>query len=285
MRLEPFHLAQFAPGRPFHADLVTIDPSSRSVSPHTHVDFYEIFCVIAGVGAHVVDGRESPLAVGDVVLVRPWDSHEFSTHEPAGLQIVNVAFAVGLWRSFLDLTGVRAVTGWDGAAVPVRGAAGGRADEVAAEARAAVEAFRRGGAVLDLMRFLSVVTGVLVDETATDGAGAGPSWLRHACAALTDEEGLRLGLTRMIDVGGVSRGHLSRVMRARHGCTAVQFLTERRLVHGATLLGTTSDPVESIARRCGFDGASYFGRLFRRRFGMSPRDYRSAARSGPLGIG
>ena len=39
---------------------------------------------------------------------------------------------------------------------------------------------------------------------------------------------------------------------------------------------STGDTVTEIAVRCGFDNLSYFNRLFRRKYGMTPKEYRES---------
>ena len=48
-----------------------------------------------------------------------------------------------------------------------------------------------------------------------------------------------------------------------------------RLNLAAELLRITDATVLDIAGRVGFDNLSYFNRLFKRRYGMTPREYRS----------
>lgn len=57
--------------------------------------------------------------------------------------------------------------------------------------------------------------------------------------------------------------------------TPVDYLTDYRLGRAASLLIETNKPVASIAAKCGFNSASYFGSVFRKKFGISPGQYRS----------
>ena len=59
----------------------------------------------------------------------------------------------------------------------------------------------------------------------------------------------------------------------RPGLTA--YLNDHRLNLAAELLRITDATVLDIAGRVGFDNLSYFNRLFKRRYGMTPREYRS----------
>lgn len=70
------------------------------------------------------------------------------------------------------------------------------------------------------------------------------------------------------------------------GGTFTQFVAERRLQKAYRQLTDPARPdalVSSIAYDCGFADVSHFNRVFRQRFGCTPRDVRAAARSGEPG--
>jgi AraC-like DNA-binding protein len=54
----------------------------------------------------------------------------------------------------------------------------------------------------------------------------------------------------------------------------MQFLQERRLAAARRLLLTTDEPVTRICFAAGFESLGSFSWLFRRRFGLSPRQFR-----------
>ncbi|MGZ2260030.1 helix-turn-helix transcriptional regulator [Roseobacter sp. A03A-229] len=56
-----------------------------------------------------------------------------------------------------------------------------------------------------------------------------------------------------------------------------RILQNSRLERGLTLLQTTQEQVSSIALDCGFKTPSHFADAFRQRFGIKPKDIRSAA--------
>lgn len=67
---------------------------------------------------------------------------------------------------------------------------------------------------------------------------------------------------------------LSKEIKKRTGMNYTELVQSRRLNQAAFLLGTTSLAVSEIAQVIGYDNVSYFHRLFRKKYGMSPRDYR-----------
>lgn len=70
-----------------------------------------------------------------------------------------------------------------------------------------------------------------------------------------------------------------RQFRQAFGITPHQFLTERRLQVANRLLRTTDRPVTEICDDIGFSDLSSFGKLFRRRYGLSPTDLRMYVKS------
>ena len=69
---------------------------------------------------------------------------------------------------------------------------------------------------------------------------------------------------------------LSREIKRRTGRTYTELLQERRLRQAAWLLAHTNQRISDIALAVGYENVSYFHRLFRERFGLSPKKYRDS---------
>ena len=67
---------------------------------------------------------------------------------------------------------------------------------------------------------------------------------------------------------------LSREIKRRTGRTYTELLQERRLHQAAWLLEHTTQRVSDIALSVGYENVSYFHRIFREHYGMSPKKYR-----------
>ncbi|MBE5937230.1 MAG: helix-turn-helix domain-containing protein [Lachnospiraceae bacterium] len=73
----------------------------------------------------------------------------------------------------------------------------------------------------------------------------------------------------------ITQEHFSRQFSAVTGISPIKYLTNIRLEHAMTLLATTDFEIEKIAALCGFNSGNYFSKVFRKRLGFSPSDYRT----------
>ena len=72
---------------------------------------------------------------------------------------------------------------------------------------------------------------------------------------------------------GLSRSAFFKKVKKLTGFAPVDLIKEFRLSHAAELLQTTNHSITEVAYRSGFRDAGYFGKCFRKRYGMSPREY------------
>ena len=75
-------------------------------------------------------------------------------------------------------------------------------------------------------------------------------------------------------VSGFSTSHFMRFFKSAMGTSFTSYLSSYRLSMAARLLMLTNDSILDIALSCGYENLSYFNRLFRRKFGVTPGQYR-----------
>ena len=73
---------------------------------------------------------------------------------------------------------------------------------------------------------------------------------------------------------GFSPNYLSRKFRTATGIGLHEYLVFVRLQHAAQELLSTSDSITTIALRCGFSDSNYFKDSFKKKYGVTPRNYR-----------
>lgn len=65
-----------------------------------------------------------------------------------------------------------------------------------------------------------------------------------------------------------------RIFREAYGCTPYEYILRRKIQRACALLTQTNLQVQEIAERLHFADAHYFSATFRRRMGVTPREYR-----------
>lgn len=88
-----------------------------------------------------------------------------------------------------------------------------------------------------------------------------------------------IDLAQASRLAGFSAFHFLRLFGKVIGVTPHQYLIRARLSRAARLLAQTEQPITDIAFDIGFGDLSNFVRTFHRAAGLSPRDFRRAARS------
>lgn len=67
---------------------------------------------------------------------------------------------------------------------------------------------------------------------------------------------------------------ISRIIKRRTGRTYTDLLQEKRLNHAAFLLTTTELPVTDISADVGYNNFSYFYKIFKKTYNVTPKEYR-----------
>ena len=84
-------------------------------------------------------------------------------------------------------------------------------------------------------------------------------------------------LNQFLNALPFSAGYVKKVFKKETGLTPLQYLTDKRLENAASNLAMSGGKgnISEIAYQCGFSEPLYFSRLFKRKYGVSPRSYAS----------
>ncbi|WP_034914676.1 MULTISPECIES: arabinose operon transcriptional regulator AraC [Erwinia] len=96
----------------------------------------------------------------------------------------------------------------------------------------------------------------------------------EACQFIT---GNLAGEVKIDDVANhvcLSPSRLAHLFREQMGVNLLRWREDQRIIRARLLLQTTQEPIATVGRLVGYDDQLYFSRVFRKRVGVSPSDFR-----------
>jgi len=91
---------------------------------------------------------------------------------------------------------------------------------------------------------------------------------------LADNYAVRYPVRRIVRRSAVPERTFKRRFKAATGYSAVEYVHLLRVEESRRMLETTREPVDDIALAVGYEDAAYFRRLFKRKTGVTPAQYR-----------
>ena len=81
----------------------------------------------------------------------------------------------------------------------------------------------------------------------------------------------------LLTTSSYAEDYIRSIFKEQTGMTPNQMLTETRLNNARNIIlySKTDRPISNIALDCGFDDFAYFSKAFKKRFGMSPTDFKA----------
>ncbi|GAA3866831.1 AraC family transcriptional regulator [Celeribacter arenosi] len=265
-----------ASGEDFHFSRSVLS-NRRPKALHSQ-DYFELFWLHNGRARFVTEEGRETLNEGDIVFVSPGVAH--------GLQgvgeeshLVNIIIRrrriKDMWERYPQTTRFFREAG----TAPVRVHRDSRHLARLSSSAIALEGAPRSQLYLDafLLPLMAELCGELREAPA-----AAPTWLVTAMAAAQDPNVFREGAAGLVAQCGKAHAHVARTMRAHFDQTPSDFVNALRMDYAARQLAGTPDPLSEIADEIGIQNMSHFHRLFRARFGMTPRQYRVKHQKGVI---
>lgn len=122
------------------------------------------------------------------------------------------------------------------------------------------------------VEILAQVRSLAMNYHAADRDLAGK--IQQARCALIEQAESNIDLQTLAHDVGMSYSHFRAVFKSETGTSPHQYQLEVRMNTARSLLANSQASVSDIADRLGFSSVYYFSRLFKKRTGLSPTDYR-----------
>ena len=252
-----------------------VNSRTERFKPHMH-DYYEIFIMLDGNAMHSVNGREVKLCTGDTVLIRANDYHDYGMIDGKPFNFLNLTFTAETMEAVKSYLG----EGYDFAklldsALPptVRISRTAFSDieremeRIRAIAPECVAKRKTAIRIFIMKLFVKIFTDFEPQEDV-------PSWLSEVCERMEHEGNFPYGISRMVELSGKSREHLTRSMRRYMDKTPSEFVNDLRLNYIANMLRNSNHSILDIIFESGFNTVSHASTVFREKYGMNMSEFR-----------
>jgi hypothetical protein len=242
---------------------------------HSH-NFVEVFWVEKGEGVHLANGVEDKLKKGDIVFIRAQDTHQIRCYQRGVLQFVNIAFDTKYVLNFKERFYKDENYFWGGSAdLPLSQKLNDIQLNQLSESMEKIFNEKRTPLMLewflvDLFRILNMSVSSNLDI---------PNWLSEALEKIKEPDCFKKGSEILSILSHKSKEHTSRITKKYLSKTPSQIVNDIRLNYAGKMLVTSNIDILNLSLNCGFKSLAQFYALFKKRYGLSPKQYRKHHRS------
>ena len=266
---------------PFNIYPCTIPRDFPSVALHWHKSM-ELVYVKKGAGQVQAGMRWMDAAAGDIFILPPGMLHALRGVPGSAMEYENIIFDPEfLGSGAADICAQRYLVPLAAGRLPLPVCL--RAEEAVYPAAAAClkEAEdlcgQRGtgfelGVKDAMLRFLFLMTQAQAEPLPEEHRDT--ERLKEVLQRVEREFNQSLTVADMAQGCGCSASHFMRWFKQMTGSSFISYLNERRLAAAAERLRQSEDSILSIAEAVGFETLSNFNQQFKKRYGVTPRDYR-----------
>ena len=98
--------------------------------------------------------------------------------------------------------------------------------------------------------------------------------IKKVCAYVEEKLAEDISLETAADFAGVSSFYLSKLFKEEKGETFINYISDKRLEKSRQLLESTELSIKEITAEVGYNDQNYFSRIFKNKYGLSPKEYR-----------
>ena len=271
-----------SPQFPYNTYLCSIPLDFTLVPAHWHNDV-ELIVIKKGTGTISVDMEPQTVSAGDIILVRPGQIHSISQHDNDAMEYENILFRPDLLYS--QNTDLRTLEYFDlyfnpEYDLPWHIDHSNSSHKELAECINAIDTLcseRPRYYELSVKAYLFQFFYLLFSGQKTPVYSTGRKSLdkvKQMIAYIEENYMEPITVQSAADYMGFSNSHFMKFFKQNMHTTFTSYLNHYRLTIAGRLLLTTDDNILVISEKTGFNNLSYFNRLFKQYFHMTPREYR-----------
>ena len=132
---------------------------------------------------------------------------------------------------------------------------------------------------LHLIGYLHLFMDALIQSSANRRDAGGSRlrdfYMQEAVAHIERNYQRDLTVEELADTCGLNRNYFSKLFKEAMGCPPQEFIIRMRLSKATEMMRTEDLSIGEIAARCGYVNQMHFSRAFKKRYHVSPREWRS----------
>ena len=269
---------------PYNTHLCSIPLDFSHVPIHWHSEL-ELIVIKKGRGLVSVDFRQRSVTSGDIVLIRPGQLHSIEQDGSHSMEYENIILKPHLLISDEpDLCALRFINLLMAGAIPsetfltpslpyyrqvsecIR--------QIDGLCEAQPEGFQLAVKGLLFQFIFLLVSNQSPQENPALLQTKSLEKMKTILKYVEEHYAERITVEDMADLTYYSKSHFMKFFKAHMGTGFIEYLNDYRLSMAERLLRSSDHSVLDIAQMSGFDNLSYFNRIFKRKYGISPGKYR-----------
>lgn len=243
---------------------------------HGH-NFYEIFYILEGSIPHTLNGESQVLHTGDIVFLNQQDIHNFDREDGNTCKHRDIIIHTEFFEELCTFLGQDFKNAYHNNLLPkVLHLSLEQMDDYEHRITNAILTSGINSEYrLASTRALCIsLLNLLVEEKIRHNDAYYPMWFRELLGRFHMNDFLKVGLDDILKPFHFNKSYLCRRFRQYTGYTMTEYLNQIRLQQAAFQLQYTDNTILSICNNVGFSSVSYFNKIFKQTYGVSPKDFR-----------
>lgn len=249
--------------------------TSPSSDLHAHENYLELFIVTNGKLLHQFGNRSTVMQTGDAFLIFPGQYHQHRQYKHYTSQHINLTCSLPRASAMF-----KSLCGTESPEIPNQSIHFNDSEfSVVKDIQALILRSQTdhymNAAVQSLYSF--ALSFFLFSQTVTEQPKVLPKWLQQFLQELENIDfSSPVHMTNIYARSGYSQSALTQQFKKYMGQTMVSYINDLKLNHACNQLKNTNFSLTDIAKSAGFESYPHFSRLFKRKFGLSPLQYRAS---------
>ena len=245
--------------------------------PHFH-DFFEFFLLLEGTQELEINDFKLELKPGALVLIRPNDVHSRRYIESG--RHINIAFSSEIAHSLFSYlgSGYPATELLESKIPPYITLGKSESDRIQSRMKE-LYAISLRDTKLQRIKLRALIIDIFVNYfiRTINGPVNCHNWFDYLLEEMERPENLSEGMDALLRISGKSHEYLCRLFRSSLNCTPTQYINDLRINYAANYLIHSDMDILDVCMTAGFENLSHFYHLFKKKYLLTPKQFRDAA--------